>query len=121
MNPIISYLSLVTLSFLLIVHGVAAWYYLRKIYAGRNGATFAIFAHLLGIGQLLTVEVGTVIILTWVNVTPEQMELGQTGTLISRIILLITALYLVAILTAEAARPIKKETTTNRKIFNKLK
>jgi len=117
----LSIASIAVLFALIVLHTMAAFYYGLRVWHGHNGVTLSMFFHLCATVLLLSVEVSTVFVFQWwYSAVETWLPYGQTVTLISRVIPLVTVSYLVMIARVEAGKPLRRDTTTRRKLFNLL-
>jgi hypothetical protein len=108
--------SALALVSIMALHAAGAYYFWQRLRAGHNGVTFALLVHMLAIGQLLTVQVAVVALVAWE--LPAQHWLPvQVLTLLSRVVLLISSVYVVAIAKIEAGKPLKKQTWTRERLY----
>lgn len=120
-NLLLSIGSVVVLIILIGLHLLASWYFYKRLRGGHNGVTLALLFQMLATAQLLLVSVGTAFVYgAYPSMLEEYRVMVQTTLLVSRLLLLLTTLNLVVVARIEAQRPLRRLTSTRRKLYSRL-
>lgn len=118
-SALLSIGSVLTLSLLAILNLIAAWYFYKRLRGGHNGTTLALLLQMLVTALFMTISMGVVVYGAY-HSPPEFRTMVQAGLFASRGLLLISTINLVLVARIEARRPLRRQTSTRKKIYSAI-
>lgn len=118
-NILLSAGSVLVLIVLALLHLLAGWYFYKRLRNGHNGVTLALLIQMLATAQMLAISVVVVIYAAYQSPAAYR-TLVQSVVFVSRFLVLLSIINLVVVARIEAHKPLRRQTSTQRKIYKLL-